>query len=260
MGTLDQHTASQFVKLLYIGDSGTGKTGSLASLIGAGYKLRVIDLDNNLRVLVNFAREAGYDLSTAQYESPRDSYGPSPQGPKCKKAKALVDTSKLIDKWSDESVPEEWGPDYILVIDSLSALGRAAFNWAVSMNPMSKEPRQWYHGAQSVVMNILETITADTFQTNVIVIGHVDYVEDDISKMLRGFPRSIGKAIADDIPTLFGTLVLAQSKVQGKDVKRIIKTVPTNMIDLKNPAPMRIDAEYPLETGMKDIFAKLKEV
>jgi hypothetical protein len=30
------------------------------------------------------------------------------------------------------------------------------------------------------------------------------------------------------------------------------------MIDLKNPAPMRIEAEYPIETGLADLFRLLK--
>ena len=42
MPPLSESTASHFVKLMYIGDSGTGKTGSLASLAAAGYKLRLV--------------------------------------------------------------------------------------------------------------------------------------------------------------------------------------------------------------------------
>jgi GTPase SAR1 family protein len=37
MTSLAEHHSSHIVKLLYIGDSGTGKTGSLTSLVKGGY-------------------------------------------------------------------------------------------------------------------------------------------------------------------------------------------------------------------------------
>ena len=48
MPTLDTHQSSEFTKLLYLGDSGSGKTGSLVSLLKAGYKIKVLDLDNGV--------------------------------------------------------------------------------------------------------------------------------------------------------------------------------------------------------------------
>ena len=54
MPSLDQHQSNDFVKLLLIGDSKAGKTGSLISLVKAGYKLRILDLDNLLDVLKYF--------------------------------------------------------------------------------------------------------------------------------------------------------------------------------------------------------------
>mgnify|MGYP001496439716 CR=1 FL=1 len=50
MTSLADHHASSLVKMLYIGDSGTGKTGSLVSLVDAGYKVHVLDMDNGLDV------------------------------------------------------------------------------------------------------------------------------------------------------------------------------------------------------------------
>jgi hypothetical protein len=53
MPSLDKHQSSEFTKLLLEGDSGSGKTGSLASLVAAGFKLRVLDMDNGLDSLAN---------------------------------------------------------------------------------------------------------------------------------------------------------------------------------------------------------------
>ncbi len=55
MPTLDAHESSRYAKLIYIGDSGTGKTGSLVSLLADGYKLKILDMDAGLDSLVHFA-------------------------------------------------------------------------------------------------------------------------------------------------------------------------------------------------------------
>ena len=53
MPALGQHQSSDIVKMLFIGPSGAGKTGALASLASAGYNLRILDMDNGLDVLAN---------------------------------------------------------------------------------------------------------------------------------------------------------------------------------------------------------------
>src|SRR5258705_13905982 len=51
MPSLANPQSNEFTKHLVEGDSGTGKTGSLASLVSAGYSLRILDFDNGLDVL-----------------------------------------------------------------------------------------------------------------------------------------------------------------------------------------------------------------
>ena len=51
MPSLANHQSNQFTKLLLIGDAKSGKTGSLVSLVKAGYKLRILDFDNLLDIL-----------------------------------------------------------------------------------------------------------------------------------------------------------------------------------------------------------------
>ena len=40
-----------------MGDSGTGKTEALCSLVLAGYKLRILDLDNGLDIVKSYLTE-----------------------------------------------------------------------------------------------------------------------------------------------------------------------------------------------------------
>lgn len=262
MPKLTEHHSGKFTKVLYLGDSGTGKTGSLVSLVAAGYKLHVVDYDNGLDVLKEFAkRDCPDKLSNVDYITLRDQYKAGPTGPMVAGVpKAMVNTIKYLTKWDDETVPAEWGADHILVLDSLTGLGKAAFEWAKGMNPGAKEPRQWYHTAQQAVDNVLSLLTSEAFHANVIVIAHVQFIEDKTTGSIRGYANTIGKALGPMVPTYFNTMILARTSGQGASVKRTISTVPTSMIDLKNPAPFKIDQELPLGTGLSTLFAKLKEV
>ena len=106
---LSSGSAGRFVKLLYIGDSSTGKTGSLVSLVKAGYRLKILDLDNGLDVLRSFVKnEAPDKIDLVDYETIRDSIRPGNQGP-IVSARAFVEGTKLMTKWSDDSIPAEGG-------------------------------------------------------------------------------------------------------------------------------------------------------
>lgn len=257
MTSLASHSTSDLVKLLWIGHSGAGKTGGLTPLVKAGYKLRILDMDNGLDALVNHIKaECPDKLDSVDYETVRDAIKATTTGPKVHGAKAFVKAASLMDKWTDGTTPSEWGPEYVFVLDSLTALGRAAYAWATALNPTVKEKRQWYQEAQNGIEDIIALLTAETFRTNVIVISHIDLREQPDGST-KGFASSIGASLGPKIPRYFNTLVMSESVGFGANVKRRIKTVPTSLIDLKNPAPMKISAEYPLETGMASLFKTL---
>ena len=252
MATLDNHQSSAYTKMVYIGDSSTGKTGSLVSLLLAGYNLRILDMDNGLDSLVAFGREAGADLSKVEYETIRDQYRSTKAGPMVRgQPKAFTDALDKLTTWSEIDDPQ-----CVFVLDSLSAFGRAAFEWAKGMNPTAKDPRQWFYSAQQAVESTIALLTGAEFRMNVIVISHVNYKEV-IEGVHKGYANAIGSALGPTIPKYFNSLILAESIGSGKNVKRKIKTVPTGVIDLKVPNP-KVEAEYPLETGLATIFAQLK--
>ena len=252
MPTLDNHQSDSFTKLIYIGDSSTGKTGSLVSLLQAGYKFKILDMDNGLETLKTYARMANADLSLVEFETFRDKYRSTPAGPMIKGApKAFTDALAKMTEWSE--VEDE---RCIFVLDSLSAYGRSAYAWAKGMNPTAKDPRQWYHTAQQAVEDTLALITGESFRMNAIIISHVNYKEVT-EGVQKGYANAIGTALGPVIPRYFNTLILAESIGSGRNTKRRIKTLPTGIIDLKIPSP-QVEAEYPLETGLASIFELLK--
>jgi len=261
MAKMSEQTEDKlFSKMIIVGESGSGKTGSLVSLVKAGYKLRILDMDNNLSFLRNeIKREDPALLEQVDYISLRDKVRSDPvKGAVVDgRPKAYTDAIKYMNKWDDGSKPSELGPEYIFVVDSLWAFGAAAFNWAKGMNPGTKDPRQWYGTAQESIRTVLGMLTSDDFKTNLIVITHtviVERGEDDV----RMFPASIGKSLGPDIPKFFSTMIMADGEGAGSRRKRFFRTVPTNIMELKNAAPFLIGEKVPLETGLIDIFESIK--
>lgn len=260
MPKLSEHHSSSIVKALYLGDSSVGKTGSLVSLVAAGYKLRILDLDNGLDVLKQYImKECPDKIGNVEYETRRDKYKASAGGPVIAGApKAFVEANGLMTKWADGTAPSEWGPEYVFVMDSGTALGRAAFEWAKGMNPGAKDPRNWYFQAQTAIETIITMLFSSEFKSNVVIITHINYKElqDGTTK---GYSNWIGSALGPTIPKYCNTMFLARSEGSGKNVRRYIETMSTVLVDLKNPAPFKIEQRYLLETGLASIFAQLKE-
>lgn len=259
MTALSAYHGSQFIKCMLIGNSGTGKTSALLSLVQAGYRVRILDLDSGLDALVQLVLAKAKDkVANVDYETRRDRYKASQSGPVLiGQPKAFTDSLKLLDKWSDESSPAQWGADTILVLDSFTAFGRAAFEWAKGMAPSSKDPRQWYFAAQQACEDVIAMLTGDQFATNVIIISHVNYQEFQ-DGTTKGTPSAIGSALGPKLAKYLNTLLLTESSGTGANVKRIIRTMPTSLIDLKNPISFKLDATLPLETGLATIFNELK--
>src|SRR5271156_298355 len=141
MPTLSHHQSNRFTKLLIMGDSGSGKTGALASLVNVGYKLVIWDYDNGLEALKQYIiKNSPERLDTVEYRTLRDrrkasALGPVLVGP----PRAFVDGLKLLDRWKykddsgteiDLGDPGEFGEDTICVFDSLTLMCDSAMEWA----------------------------------------------------------------------------------------------------------------------------------
>lgn len=259
MPALSQHQSNNFTKILLCGDSGSGKSGALTSLVNAGYKLRILDMDNGLETLKTFVLHTCPDkIDAVEFRTIRDEYVAGANGPVVAKPKAFVNAIKMLDKWKYDDVdlgdPSEWGPDVIVVVDSLSFLSDAAFDWAKGMSPTAKDPRQWYGAAQEAVESCLAQLTSETFRTNVIVTAHIRYIENpDGSK--KGYPNSVGSALGPTIPRYFNNW----AQCENKNGKRSIVTGATAMLDLKNTKPFDMAKSYPIDTGLADYFSVLRE-
>jgi len=268
MSSLANHQSNSFTKLLLIGDAKSGKTGSLVSLVAAGYKLRILDMDNLLDILkYTILNQCPDKIDNVDFRTLRDKRKSGPTGSVIDgQPKAFVEAVKMLDHWKykdddgneiDLGKPAQWGSDTILVIDSLSRLCDAAYDFRESIAPRGRngeaDGRAIYGDAQDAIESVLAGITSSTFATNVIVIAHIMYQElpDGTSK---GFPQGVGQKLSPKIPQYFPSVIL----YNNKNGKRTIQTNSTPLIDLSNPKPFEMEKSYPIETGLAQFFGVLR--
>lgn len=268
-----QHQSAEVTKMLLIGDSGTGKTGALYSLAKAGYNLRILDLDNGADVLLNLAR-AG-DAATAD----RIVFETVTEKMKTLNGKPIVDGTpkqlatalNLLDHWKmpETKTPEgetleaydlgklsAWTPQDILVLDSLTLLSAAAMRYVLSMNGrLNQAPQQGDWGqAMQLIEDLLALLYSTSIRCNVIVISHITYIGGDENSPGRGYPNTLGQKLPPKVGRYFNSIVQAKVKGAGPAAKRVLITQPEGFIDLKNPAPLLMPRELPLEDGLARFF------
>lgn len=256
MPTADQHPSSEFSRLLLMGPSGTGKTGALLSLLEAGYEVSVLDMDNGLDWLVNKLRASHPQLlPKLSYQTFKDRIKMTAAGPQYVGIpNAYTKAIQALEKWDDGTVPSQWGAQRILVLDSLTFFGNAAYSWKDALNPNVKDKRQIYGNAQDAVADILDAITSPEFRTNVIVLTHVRwkyFIDDEGNRtIIGGGPSSIGEALMDRIGTYFNTVGLCQQQLG----KRTITFESTPHIDLKSSAINLPKGSLPIESALATFF------
>lgn len=268
MPGIAQHQSLKYVKALYLGDPGAGKTGSLVSLVKAGYKLRVYDFDNLLGSLVQYVQHECPERADAVHfqtftdemkgsETPLMMVGgfmkvlPFTEGVPKGFSRALSQLNRWKVGDEDFGDPADWGEDTVLVIDTLTTMAQCAYRYCWGMNPGAKETQAVYFAAQQMVENVLALLFSEQVRTNVMVLAHIDYSTNHLG-VQKGFPRAIGSALGAKIGGYFNCILQAEA-IGPK--KRVIHTQSTGIVDLKNPVSFRLPAEdLPLETGLATFF------
>jgi hypothetical protein len=269
MPSLANHKSNRFVKLLLLGDSKAGKTGSLVSLVKAGYKLRILDYDNLLDILSKLVlQQCPENINNVEYRTLRDKRKAGPTGPIIDGTPtAFSQGIKLLDRWrytengmeTDLGNPAKWGPNCILVLDSLSRFCDSAYDFREPLAVRGKsgefDARAVYGDAQDSVESVLAMLTSDTFETNVIVIAHGQYMDlPDGTKKI--FPQGVGQKLSPKIPQYFPNYV----RYKNLAGKRTIQLRSDAMIDLAlaNPLAKDEDKSLPVETGLATLFEMLR--
>lgn len=272
MPNVENFENSKTVKMLSIGDSGSGKTGALASLVKAGYKIRMLDFDNGIEPLLRHAKDICPEVLKADpncihwiaCQDPRTAVGGKsiPKGV----PKSVPNAIKYLDHWKgkekdgtefDFGKPCDWGSDTILALDSLTFYSKACFEYVLVLaGRISSHPQiQDWGAAMDMIEGTLATLYAEDFRPHVIVNSHVSYIEntDSSGSMTRGYPAALGKQLPPKVGRYFNSLVQFKSKGSGASAKRMMRTVPDTLLELKTPL-IGCPAELPIETAMAEYF------
>lgn len=262
MTSLADHQSNTYVKLLLLGDAKSGKTGSLASLVKAGYRLRILDYDNLLDFLKgSILKECPDKIGNVEYRSLRDRTAPTDIGVSLVgKPSAWINGIKMLSRWKYDDIdlgrPAEWGSDCILVIDSLSRLCDAAYNHHEAIMPKGRsgdyDGRAIYGNAQDDVEKLLGMLTEDSYTCNVIVICHGVYM-DLPNGTKKIFPQGIGQKLSPKIPQYFPNY----ARVVNVGSKRTLQLESDAMIDLAITRPDILGKSLPLDDGLATIFEAL---
>ena len=275
MGTIADLLSSPVTKMLLMGDSGSGKTGSVMSLVAAGYNVRVLDLDNGLEILRDYfsnpqsiyrqarpgpsgwtkdqsdtlAKRFHFETVTDRMRNQHGQLVP-------KAAEVFQKALKLLDGWPELGPISSWTPKDVLVIDSLTFLAKSAMSFQLSMNGrLGQKPWQEdWGGAQSMLDGVLQMLYDDGVNCNVVVMCHMKLYGAE-NGIQRWYPESLGKALSPNIGRYFNTVLQAKTVRTGAKERRVISTQSSAGLELKTTCPLRVQPEYDLATGLADYFA-----
>lgn len=260
MSNLATHKNAARSTILMIGGNGSGKTGSLVSLVKAGYKIRVVDCDNGAEILGHLLDGSPEAVARVDVETHTDQYTGSAGNPVLKlPLKGFSGVCKVLDNWPELGKPSTWGTDTVLVLDSLTLLGRFIMNHVLAVNLHVGKPPQLQHWGQAMQLqeDIMAMLTGDTFSCHVIVMAHVTFVEEEGAISKQGYPSALGSKLPPKIGSYFNSTLHVDMEGVGNAKKRVIRTQTKGNINCKTSAPNKVPAILPLETGLADYFEAL---
>ena len=181
----------------------------------------------------------------------------------------------MLDKWKgadgvDLGSPKSWDSKTIVVVDSTTFLAQACSYHIQSLNgrlgniEMGFDMQRDMNQAQSQLENMFRLLYDDNFKPNVVVISHLTFrnpegtVKDEKGFGRKGYPSALGVAFRQGFHDTLTRSSLRKVLEAAQLTKHKIKTTPQGTIDLKNSAPMKLKPDYPIETGLGEIFKALR--
>ena len=226
-------------KILLMGPAGTGKTYALGSLVdwaaANGKQVFVLFTENGLETLLGYWRDgatpkpvpeclhwhntltrplalkslmvAADNVGKLSYEAITKMTDGNRGGANNAFWKILSACADFTDDRTGEKFGsvDEWGADKIFVIDSLSELSNAAMKMQIGNKPTASPSD--YGVAQNNLMNYIRLCTQGIAATFVLT-AHIDRQIDDVSGTTKIMVKSVGKALAGEIPQLFSDVIL----------------------------------------------------
>lgn len=284
------------VVMMIAGWPGGGKTGAIAALLNAGYKVRMIDFEGNYKPLLAFTDRdmlKNLDIFTVADDLKGDhkemGKAIEPSGIPTAFNSAL---RMLQEEWKYPGADgtevnlgrsREWGSDTVLVIDSMTSMGEASFRRARKM--MNKTAANttaavWGAGVDDQIA-LIQALKHPKRKHHLIFLAHLQMIGPDVPMFTKDdeqtgmkeiksqiaeeraalmstrlYPRAITRNASQVIAKEFPVLIQAERVIRKGQPVRVLRTVSGEELDLKFPAK-NYKPEYPIETGLAEMFELL---
>jgi len=242
MPSFSQHPNQRRVKLLLVGDPGAGKTGLLATLANSDYKVRIVDLDNNLAILNAYLQKGKAD-NISYYSIPTK----DPES--WKKSIAITTQWKLPDE--DFGDLTTWDSNTVLVIDSATFWNDTCMATVLKENNVADDKAGFDQSLWGVMSKRFENqvarLTSDRYKFHIIMISHIRLIENKkTGGVMRAYPSFLGQQLPNIVARYMNNVWWATRK----DGKPVLTTQTTrDMGYLKCSAPHKVAAEAPFDLG-----------
>jgi len=239
--TLQETTTEELIlrgpKVMLQGPSGTGKTTALGTAVDwcekHNWPVYAMFTENSTEVLYGYWKDKGrpipsnlhvadlmvkaVDLTSLidaadkvgklTYESLTKLIDPKRSGENNAYWKILKSCANFVDSRTGEAFGslESFPTESLFIMDSLSETANAAFRMQVGNKPVASQPD--YLVAQQNLLNFLRLLTQG-IRCGVILTAHVDRLVDEINGGTKITTKSIGKALAGELPQLFSDVIL----------------------------------------------------
>lgn len=235
------------IRLLLMGDSTSGKTGALAQLANAGYRLLLHDFDQNSRVITNHLTPQHAPIYIQAYGVARLTNNGMLDAGKAVQQAAVKELNRFaaqLKHWNadgdDLGSWDTWTPKDIVVIDSATFMARLLVLAAAEHPKVNANEKTLYKYAGDFQTKIYADLTSDANKASVIVIAHEmpdgdRDTEGNIVSNHKTIPSGVGRAAAKQSSSYFTDI---WQIVVGATGKREIRTSATNKINLRASSPL----------------------
>lgn len=274
------------MRAFLLGPPKAGKTGALLPLLKAGFRVAMLNYDDNPDPLLNLGADYADRLSLVTLQD-RAAINESGNWYYPTEPSAFRLGGRALDDWSkaDPTHPwgpaRTWGPETVLVLDSLTALGDACLATRHFRSPRGLSIVD-YGDAQRMQDTLIQHLASSLYNCHLIVTAHIKLVgprdpmisERDRERVpelakaremislarasvmpTRLFPSAIGEALAREILRRLPCSLLVYQDEKGN--RWITSQPPPGMpLDLGAPV-MGLPANLPQDTGLLTLMEKL---
>ena len=254
-------------RILLCGEAASGKTGALAQLANAGYRIMIHDFDQNTRVIGSYLRDNAADVYVSTYAAAKITGTNLFAGSGSAGKQALDEMRrfcKMLEHWKavdgeDLGPCTSWTAKDVVVVDSGTFLGELLLLAAGEDPEAKRDGRTLYNVAGKYYGAILDHLTGNKMGASVIVLTHIMQTgdTDDQGKIIgkaRDVPVGVGVKFSKKMQTYFSDIWHLEVDRAGN---RTFKTAATDKASLRTSAPTTIKAAEPYDlASMMDRLTK----